>query len=471
MNRFVCSVSVLALLSACAAPSQPAVNTPQAFLITPSAATDEPAAVWPSQQWWTGFENDELSALIARAAENNRNLKASVARILQAEASAKAAGAALFPSLSASGSISRAGGDARADTTSTQAGLSASYQVDLFGQVSANTAAAAQRIDSSLYDRETVRITLFSDVATTYLQVLSIRDRLRLAEERLRIAENLLSLVETQRRIGVVSDLELSQQRSAIASQRASIPALKVSERQSLDALAVLLSTLPEEFAVEGRTLATLKLPTIAAGLPASLLERRPDLRKAESDLKANGYDVAAARAARLPSLQLTASGGTASDSLSGLFNSGTFITNLGASLAAPIFQGGRLQANEQAARARRMELVETYQQSVIAAFRDVEDALAAATQTGAQYDFANEAYIQAAEAYRLAELRYRNGAVNFQTVLNAQTAVLSAQETLVSSGLARLSAVVTLTKALGGGWDGATPQRLSLADNLAPLN
>ncbi|MBL8644081.1 MAG: TolC family protein, partial [Rhodospirillaceae bacterium] len=238
-----------------------------------------------------------------------------------------------------------------------------------------------------------------------------------------------------------------------------------------LDALAVLLSTLPEGFEVQGRTLGDFKLPTIAAGLPASLLERRPDLRKAESDLLANGFDVAAARAARLPSLQLTASGGTSSDALSSLFNTGTFFTNIGASLAAPLFAGGRLEANEQAARARRMELVETYQQSVISAFRDVEDALTAATQNAVQYQLAQSAYDSAVEAYRLAELRYRSGAVNFQTVLNAQTSVLQTQETLVSSGLARLTAVVTLSKALGGGWDGAVPERLSLAENLAPLN
>jgi NodT family efflux transporter outer membrane factor (OMF) lipoprotein len=467
MKRFLFSVSILALVGACAAPNPPTVVVPDQFLITPTA--DE-SAIWPSQQWWTGFENAELTTLIETANTNSRNLKAAAARILQAEAAAKAAGATLFPSVSGNAGIGRSGGDSRADSTSTQVGLSASYQVDLFGQVHNNVAAANQRIDTSLFDRETVRITLFSDVATTYLQLLAIRDRLRLAEERLRIAEDLLALVEAQRRIGVISDLELTQQRSAIASQRAAIPGLLVSERQTLDALAVLLSVLPEKFSVEGRTLADLQLPTIASGIPAELLDRRPDLRSAESNLRANGFDVAAARAARLPSLQLTASGGTASAALSGLFNSGTFFTNIGASLAAPLFQGGRLQAQEQAVRARRMELVETYQQSVISAFRDVEDALAAATQNAVQYGFAEEAYRQAVEAYRLAELRYRNGVVNFQTVLNAQTSVLQTQEALVSSGLARLTAVVTLTKALGGGWDGATPQRLSLAENLAPL-
>jgi outer membrane protein, multidrug efflux system len=274
-------------------------------------------------------------------------------------------------------------------------------------------------------------------------------------------------LVEAQSRIGTVSNLELVQQRAAIASQRAAIPALRVSERQLLNALALLLGQLPESFSVSGQTLADVMLPSVAPGLPASLLERRPDLRRAESDLRANGFDMAAAQAARLPSLQLTASGGTASSALGDLFDSGTFFSNIAASLTAPLFLGNRLEAQEQAVRARRMELAENYQQSVLSAFRDVEDALTAQAQNRIQYDFAQESYVQSAEAYRLAELRYRAGTVNFQTVLNAQTTVIQAQEALIQSNLSRLLAVVSLTKALGGGWDGATPQPLNLAESL----
>lgn len=468
VNSKLSLLPVVFVLGACAGNPMPppAVDIPDAWL----TQTDSTTAVWPDAAWWTGFESAELSQLIESAAANNRNLKAAVARILQAEAQAKIAGAAQWPSLSAGGSVGRSDADGRAASTSTQAALQASYQVDLFGQVGSNVASAVTRVESSLYDREVVRITLFNDVATTYLQVLATRDRLRLAEERLRIAESLLALVEAQRRIGTLSEFELVQQRAAIASQRAAIPALRVSERQSLDALAVLLSQLPENFDVRGRTLADLSLPTITSGLSASLLERRPDLRKSESDLRANGFDVAAARAARLPSLQLTAGGGTASDALSSLFNTGTFFTNIAASLSAPLFSGNRLEGQEQAARARRMELAETYQQNVLSAFRDVEDALTAATQNAVQYGFAQEAYTQSVEAYRLAELRYRSGAENFQTLLTAQTSVLQAQESLVQSSLSRLTAVISLTSALGGGWDGATPQRLSLAENLAPL-
>jgi len=455
------AIFLLLVLAGCAAPPAPQVETPAQW----QAETADGQA-WPEAGWWRGFDNAELSRLIDEAAAGNRNLKAAVARILQAQAQAKIAGASLWPSVSAGGSASRSDSGGR----SSQANVQAAYEIDLFGQNRANAAVALTRVDSSLFDRETVRITLFSDVATTYLQLLSVRDRLRLAEERLRIAEDLLALVEAQARIGTVSNLELSQQRAAIASQRAAIPGLRVSERQFIDALAVLLGRLPQGFDVTGRTLADLSIPAVAPGLPAALLERRPDLRKSESDLRANGFDVAAARAARLPSLQLTAQGGTSSRELSGLFERGTFFSSIAASLTAPLFAGNRLEGQEQASRARRMELAENYQQSVLSAFREVEDALTATTQNAVQYDFAQEAYAQSAEAYRLAELRYRAGTVNFQTVLNAQTAVIQAQETLIQSGLARLTAVVTLTKALGGGWDGAVPQPLNLAQSLAPL-
>ena len=453
---------MLPLLAACASPLPPTVEVPSAW----QSVTEESSA-WPSSEWWQAFGNPELSSLIIQAAESNRGLKASVARILQAEAQAKIVGASQWPLLSSVGSIGRSNSETRGASTSTQATLQASYQVDLFGQVRANAASATTRIESSLYDRETLRITFFSDVATTYLQILSVRDRLRLAEDRLRIAESLLALVEAQNRIGTVSNLELVQQRAAIASQRAAIPALRVSERQSVDALAILMGQLPQNFDVVGRTLADLKLPCIAPELPAGLLDRRPDLRKAEADLRANGFDVASARAARLPSLQLTAQGGTASDALGSLFNAGTFFSNIAASLTAPLFSGNRLEGQEQAVRARRMELAETYQQNVLSAFRDVEDALTATTQNAIQFGFAQEAYVQSAEAYRLAELRYRAGTVNFQTVLNAQTTVIQSQEALIQSSLARMTAVIALSKALGGGWDGATPQLLNLAESL----
>ena len=459
---------ILAVLSlaACAGVTAPNVNVPdswQAAAGNTGAAGGPGAAAPPDALWWQRFQSPELGRLIVEATANNHDLKSAVFRVLQSESSAVVAGAALFPSVSAglgaSRSVRQAGGGPSTTSVGYQGTLQASYQLDLFGEARNSAASAVKRLESSLYDRETVTITLVSNVITAYLQVLSARERQQYAADRLRNAEAILRLLETQRRVGTLSELELAQQRAALANQRAALPALRLAEQQSLHALAVLLGRNPQGFDVEARMLSDLTLPEVAAGIPSTLLVRRPDLRRAESNLKAASFDVAAARAARLPSIQLTGSGGTSSNALAGLFTTGTFFYSLGASASEARFAGGRLQAQEQGSRARYREVAENYQQAVISAFGDVEDALAAVGQNGQQYDLAREASTQADLAYRLAELRYRAGAVDFQTVLNAQNGAFQSQESLVQSRLSRFTAVIGLTLALGGGWDGATPE------------
>lgn len=468
------SVSILALVSlgACASMTPPKINPPEGWGGAAMAESD--ALALPDAMWWQHFQNAEMGSVIAAALADNHGLKAAVARILQSEASAKVARGALFPSLGAnvgaSRSVRQQPGAPDLAGNSYQGALQASYQLDIFGQTRNAVASASQRLESSLYDRETVAITLVSNTATAYLQVLSARQRLQLTIDRLKNAEAILRLLETQRRVGTLSDLELAQQRSALATQRAAIPSLQLAERQSLDALVVLLGRAPEGFNVEGRSLNEVALPVIAAGIPSTVLTRRPDVRRAESDLKAANFDVAAARAARLPSISLTAAGGSSSGALAALFSTGTFFYNFAGSAAETLFAGGRLQGQEQGARARYRELAANYQQVVISAFSDVENALSAVEQTGRQYDLAREASTQADLAYRLAELRYRAGTVDFQTVLNAQNAAFQAQESVVQNQLVRFTAVIGLATALGGGWDGAKPDAPPLQTVYDPL-
>jgi multidrug efflux system outer membrane protein len=460
MRSFLFSSAACVLLAACSY-NAPKLETADAWQ-GPTAAVSADVAL-PDPTWWTLFGSQELTDLVLEAKANNHDLKVAVIRILEAEASARIAASSLFPSLGAGASVNRtvrdnAGGPA-SRSTNYSGTLQASYQMDLFGQVRNSAAAADQRLESSQYDRETVEITLTSDVITTYLQVLSARQRLFLAGSRLKNAEEILRLLETQRRIGILSELELSQQRAALASQRASLPSLRLAEQQSLHALAVLLGRLPEGFDVKAQSLADVNLPQVAAGIPSIVLTRRPDLRSAESNLKASHFDVNAARAARFPSIDLTASGGTASAALGSLFSAGTLFYSIGASVAQTIFAGGRLAAQQDLAQGRYKEVQENYRQAVLSAFRDVEDALSAVQANGEQYGFQQEASVQADEAYRLAQLRYRAGLSDFQTVLNAQNAAFSAQESVVQSELSRFTAVVGLTQALGGGWDGRLPE------------
>ncbi|MCW0234151.1 MAG: efflux transporter outer membrane subunit [Ferrovibrio sp.] len=448
---------------------KPAVETPKAW-----DSRQDAADLWPDTQWWTGFGSTELNRLIAEAQANNTDLRVAVARIRQAEAQAKISGADLYPTLGADGGASRTrqGRQTTSSTTGTTStsssrsdhtvrnsfsgDLTAGYQVDLFGGNAATADAALTRLESSRYNRETVAITLYADIASTYFQLLSLRDRIRLANETLAAAQGILDLLETQRTNGVITDYEVAQQRSNVATQRATVASLQQTERTTLDALAVLLGRPPQGFVVQGDTLAVLVLPPVTAGLPSELLLRRPDIRKAEADLRAANFDVGAARAARFPSLDLTGRIGTQTSTSSTLFDPGTMIYSIAASLTAPIFQGGRLEGGEELSRAQKDELVETYRASILSAFRDTEDALGATVNTGRQYGFASEAYEQANDAYRIVEARYRAGTVGFLDLLDAQRSLFSANDTVVQAALSRYSANVSLYKALGGGWDGS---------------
>ncbi len=458
-SRFVMLISCVSL-GACAY-HPPQLDMPPGWdALGRNVATE--GAVVPDSTWWTHFESEELNQLVTEAQANNHDLKAAVARILGAQANAKIASGALFPLLggtfNANRSVRENPGLPTTRTTSYQASLQASYQVDLFGQIRNSAWAADERVEASLFAKESTAITLTSDVINAYLQVLSARERLTLADSRLKNAEEILRILELQRRVGTLSELELAQQRSALATQRASLPTLRLAEQQALNGLAVLLGRVPENFSIKGKTLADIRLPQVTAGIPSTLLFRRPDLRAAEASLKSAHYDVNAARAARFPSISLTANGGTASSAFDNLFSAGTMFYTLAGSLAQTIFAGGRLEGAQQAAQAQYRELLETYRQTVLASLRDTETALDAVYQNGQQFEYTREASTQADEAYRLAVLRYRSGIIDFQTVLNAQNAAFQAQEAVVQSELSRFTAVVGLSLALGGGWNGELP-------------
>lgn len=442
--------------------SKPAITAPSAW----DAAGTPALAEWPDTGWWRGFASTELDGLMRQAESNNRDLAAALARIRQAEASARIAGAALLPTLGADGGAGRSWSPTSSSTSSTRTassgrvvrnsfdlGLTAGYQVDLFGGNRAGSDAALERLAASRYDRETVALTLHADLAAAYFQLLSVRDRIRLAEDTLRNAEDVLAVLERQRQLGVASELEVAQQRNSVASQRATIPALRQSERETLTAIALLLGRPPQGFAISTTSLDALALPAVKAGLPSALLARRPDIRKAEADLRAANRDIATAQAARLPSLDLTMGAGLQSSALHTLLQPQSALYSLAASLTAPLFQGGRLEGQEDLNRARYQELAETYGKAAITAFGDVEDALTSTGNAAERYTYAREAFDQAREAYRIVEARYRAGTVPFLNLLDAQRTVFQANDALAQALLGRYTALVDLYKALGGGW------------------
>lgn len=428
-----------------------ATDTPAAW--TAPIPTD--AATWPATDWWRQFGSSELNQLIADAQAQNIDLAIAHTHIMQAEAQVRGAGAALLPSVDLRGGASQSGSFANNSSTSQSFNLSlgASYEVDFWGRNRANVTAAEESLRASQYDRETVALTVVSSTASTYFQLLSLRDRIAIAKKNLENAQGVLKITEARVNAGVAVPLELAQQRANVAGQEANIPQLEQQERETRSALALLLGRPVQGFEISATTMAGLSAPKVRPGLPSELLIRRPDVRRAEANLAAGYANVEAARAAFFPSISLSGSLGAASTALSSLLNPSNIAWSIGASLVQSIFDGGQNQANLDTAVARREELVLNYRAAAIAAYSDVDVALGAVASLEARERASQVQADQAREANRIAEVRYRAGVEDFLSVLDAQRSLNSAEDQLAQARLARLQASVTMFRVLGGGW------------------
>ncbi len=412
------------------------------------------ADIWPASDWWHGFSSTEMDELIATARQNNLDIAAAAARVVQAQQQARIAGASLLPSLDGSLGMSRLGiaADDQIESTLYTASLNASYEVDFWGANRADVLAAGASLHSSRYDQETVALTVTTGVANTYMQVLSLRERLATARQNLEIAERVLNVVQARVRSGAATRLDLAQQLGAVASLRAAITPVEQQERDALTALAILLGRLPQSFDVAGTTLDDFMIPRVGPGLPSDLLMRRPDVRRAESQLDAADANVAAARAALFPSVRLTAGSGVQSGGFLTLFDN-DWGFNLGLQLAQTIFDGGRLTAQRRYSDARRLEVIQSYRTTVITAFADVEKALGSVGSIQRQQEQQAVQVEQAGIALEVAEAQYRAGAVDLLTLLDAQRTLYTAEDQSHQLKLSRLQSVVTLFRVLGGGW------------------
>jgi outer membrane protein, multidrug efflux system len=473
MNRRLAQLaSALTVLALCAcavtgSPPAPAPAMPATWSgATRSDATrSEPAqsdAAVLAPDWWRGFGSEQLSALVAGALSANPDLAIAAEHVRQAEGQVRIAGASLFPSLNFGAATSRSetrpDGGTWSASSGSSAAFSASYELDLWQRNALGVNSSEASLRASQFDRDNVRLTLVAGVANAYFQLLSLRGRLAIAHENLAIAERVLKVVDARVRNGAASALDLARQQTAVLSQRASIPPLELQERQTLFALALLLGSQPEGFAVAGSSVDDLTVPRVAAGLPSDLLARRPDLAGAEAQLAAANANVQAARAALLPSIGLTGSAGLASNVLLNILNSPTATVALGASLLQPIFDGGRLRGQVDIAASRERELVENYRKSALAALTDVEGMLAAGSRTADQELLQQQVVEQARSALRLSEIRYREGVDDLLIMLDAQRTLFLAEDQVAQIRLARLQASIGLFKALGGGWQMADP-------------
>jgi outer membrane protein, multidrug efflux system len=454
--RVVCACTLLVLTACSVGPAykRPDIPPPAEWR---EAAPNEHEGIWPSADWWHGFGSQTLDDLIAEAQRSNDDLAAAVARVEEADAQARIAGAPLLPSVDFGADASRqraqVSGVGPETFNSFSPVLSASYELDFWGKNRAARASARATALASHYDKETVALTVVSSVASTYFQALEFRDRVQVARDNLANGEKVLHGLQLEQTAGIATGLDVAQQETAVALLYAAIPPLQQQFRQSVAALAVLIGKNPESIDVDTGTLNELTTPQVLQGLPSSLLARRPDVAESEQQLISANADITVARAALFPSIELTASGGYASSALSSLINPAARIWDISAGLTQPIFHGGALRGQVVFSNARYRELLSTYHKTVISAFSNVESALVAAQQTQEQQTRQQEAVKQARRAFQFAQTQMSAGTVNILTVLNTENALFSAQDELVQIQFLHLQSMVDLYTALGGGW------------------
>ncbi|MEH2555566.1 multidrug efflux system outer membrane protein [Bradyrhizobium algeriense] len=438
----------------------PALDVPEGYK---AARLSKAADALPTLDWWRGFRSRELTGLMEEAQTVNLDIAAATARFKQADAQARIAGAALLPTLSGSGSesYSRTSGSSASglsiggrEVVNYSASLSASYELDFWGKNRDAAQAAEETAIANRFDRDVVALTTLTTVANAYFQVLTAQDRLRTAQQNIASAERILNAIRDRFKAGTGTDLDVAQQESVVANQRAQVPPLKQTLDQNINALATLVSRPPESVRVKGGSLNQIGSPRVTPGLPSELLTQRPDIRRQEAQLASATANVGNARAQFFPSIQLTGQGGYQSSALSSLFQPHAAFFSMVGSLTQPIFDGGRILGNFEFTKARQDELLQIYRKTVVQAFADVDNALYSIRQTTERLRLQREVVAASRRAFQLAEQQLRAGTADIVTVLNTQTTLFQAEDLLWQAQLARLQAIVSLYQALGGGWE-----------------
>ena len=424
---------------------------------------------------WQDFVGDaRLRELIALSLQNNRDLRVAVLAIEQARAQYQIRRADQLPGVNAAVTGNRqpaldgSGGISSAYT----AGLAlASWEIDFFGRIASLKEAALAQFFGTQEARNAVQTSLVAAVTNTWLSLQTNTELLELTQRTLATRDDSLRLNRLRFDQGVTSALDLRQAESLTAAAQATLAQQQRLRALDINALTLLVGQpLPEAGPVIPGAQPALALPDVPAGMPSDLLTRRPDIRQAEQQLRASNANIGAARAAFFPRISLTASAGTASGALSGLFKSGSWGWTLAPQAVLPIFDAGRNQAGLDSAQVERSVAVAQYEKAIQVAFREVADALAGRATLGEQVR-AQQAQADAeADRFRLADLRYRNGVSSYLDVLDAQRALFATQQALAQTQLAQRQNQVLLYKALGGGWTPGDASASSAPAAAAPV-
>jgi len=414
------------------------------------------------EQWWTTLGDTKLDSLVDRAVRSNLDLRSAAARVRQARADWAGAEAGLFPAASAGAGYDFEHNNGPLFPVDTNdynfysAGFDATWELDVFGGRRRAIEEAGDSLQAQAEARRDILVSLIAEVCRDYVELRTAQQRTAIAADNLRIARDSLALAQRLRAAGVVGDLDVTRAQAEVTVTAANLPAFDIEAKQSIHALGVLLGESPDTLLAELSQTEPIPRPpqNIPVGLPSDLLRRRPDVRRAERELAAATASIGVAESDLYPKFTLTGDFGVGATDTSTLFNWSSRYVGVGPSARWLLFDAGRILANVDSRKAVREELLANYQQTILVAVRDVEDAVVAFQREQDRRDLYRQTVDANAESVRIAGDQYANGVTDFLTVLDAERSLFASQDALtVSDGAISLD-LVALYKGLGGGWE-----------------
>ncbi len=462
MRRLIALSLVMLLLSGCAVGpnyKRPSVNVPGTYRGASSQEAPLPAAEsLGDQKWWEVFQDQQLQDLMHTALQQNYDIRIAATRILQAQAQVGITRADQLPTISG-GAQAVDQRSARSkffpafETSANQVDLSLAWELDFWGKYRRATESARANLLATEWARETVISTLVSDVAAAYFQLRELDLQLEISRRTLVSRQDSLRLTQMLANGGATSMLDVRQAEQLVFTAAETIPDLERRIEQQENFISTLLGNNPGPIARGTKLTEQPHAPEIPAGLPSSLLERRPDIRQAEAQLIAANAQIGVAKAAYFPQITLTASGGYQSSGLTSLFTGPAGLWSFGGSLVQPIFTGGKIRSNVKFTEARQQEAALVYQQTIQQAFRGVSDALVEYRKDREFREQQEQLAFSAQDAARLSETRYRGGATSYLEVLTNETNYFDSELGLAQAQLNELLGLVSIYRNLGGGW------------------
>lgn len=462
-------VAVAGLVGCAVGPNykRPRVDVPGAYRgVTSDSSAQTPAPVngqkaaasLGDEKWWEVFQDPELQDLIRTALKNNYDVRIAAARVLQAQAQLGIVRAGQLPSLAVGGNVTsqqnaELGPIPPFELTQGSVTASAAWNLDFWGRYRRATEAARANLLANEWAQKEVLATLVSNVAASYFRLRQLDLELEISRRTLNSRQDSLQLTQTLEQHGINSMLDVRQSEQLVYTAATEVPDLERQISQEENAVSILLGRNPGDIPRGLRLTEEPHAPEVPAGLPSSLLERRPDIRQAEANLIAANAQIGAARAAYFPQISLTGAAGFQSSALTNLFTGPAGIWNLAASAAQPVFEGGRLKSNVRFAEAQHQQTLLAYQQTIQGAFSDVSDALIAYRKDREFRIQQQHLFDSAREAAQLSQQRFKAGTTDYLEVLTNESNAFSAELGLAQAQGNELIALVQLYQALGGGW------------------